>query len=69
MILLAKTKEENKKVENEKEIVKDDFDINELYNQISPYLVPGLKRYIFDNNIQITNEKEFKKVYEHYGGF
>lgn len=66
MILLAKTKE--KKKENEKAMVKDDFDINEMYKQINPYLVPGLKRYIFDNNITITNEKDFKKVYEQYGG-
>ena len=67
MILLAKTKE--KKKENEKPKVKDDFDINEMYKQINPYIVPGLKRYIFNNNIEITNEKDFRKVYEQYGGF
>lgn len=62
---MSKKKEEKK----EEEIEKEDFNIQECFKKVNPFLVYGLKKYIFENDIKITNEKEFKKVYEKYGGF
>ena len=62
---MAKKKEE--KEEKEEEV--NDFNLQEAFKNVNPYLCEGLKKYIFRNNIKITNEKEFKKVYEKYGGF
>lgn len=67
MIFLAK--KAKKIIKEEKEEVKKDFNINEMYATVNPYLRDGLKRYIFENDIEISNEDEFKKVYEKYGGF
>ena len=71
MILLAKTKTKEKKEEKEtkKVVKKENFNINAMYETINPYLVDGLKRFIFDHGIEINNEDDFKKVYEQYGGF
>lgn len=63
---MAKKKEVEKEEKIEKE---NDFNIQECYQRVNPFLVYGLKRYIFENNIKITNEKEFKKVLKKYGGF
>lgn len=48
---------------------KESFNLEEMYKTVNPYLIEGLKRYIFVNNIEIKNEKEFKQVCEKYGGF
>ena len=45
-----------------------DFNIEEMYKSVNPYLIDGLKKYIFENDIKIKNEKEFEKVYKTYGG-
>lgn len=58
-----------KKEEKEEKIEKEDFNIQECFKKVNPFLVYGLKKYIFENDIKITNENEFKKVYEKYGGF
>lgn len=64
---MAKKKKE---VEKEEEIEKvNDFNLQECYKGVNPFLLEGLKRYIFENDIKITNENEFKKVLEKYGGF
>lgn len=63
---MAKKKEDKKE---EEKIEEDDFNIQECFKKGNPFLVYGLKRYIFEKDIKITNEKEFKKVYEKYGGF
>lgn len=47
---------------------REDFDINNCYKKINPYIVEGLKWYILLNNIEIKNEDDFKKVYKRYGG-
>lgn len=44
------------------------FNIEEMYKTVNPYLLDGLKKYIFENDIKIKNEKEFEKVYKTYGG-
>lgn len=58
-----------KKEEKEEKIEEEDFNIQECFKKVNPFLAYGLKRYIFEKDIKITNEKEFKKVYEKYGGF
>lgn len=59
-----------KKEKDEEEIEKvNDFNLQECFKEVNPFLLFGLKKYIFENNIKITNEKEFKKVLEKYGGF
>lgn len=63
---MAKKKEVEKEEKIEKE---NDFNIQECYKEVNPFLIEGLKRYIFENNIEITDENEFKKVLEKYGGF
>ncbi|MDO5827298.1 MAG: hypothetical protein Q4Q19_03450 [Methanobrevibacter sp.] len=63
---MAKKKEIEKEEKTEKE---KDFNLQECFKEVNPFLRDGLERYIFVNNIKITNEKEFKKVLEKYGGF
>lgn len=58
---MAKKKEKNEE--------KESFNLEEMYKTVNPYLIEGLKRYIFVNDIEIKNEKEFKQVCEKYGGF
>ena len=65
----TKTKEKKEEKETKKAVKKEDFNINEMYENINPYLRDGLKRYIFNHGIEINNENDFKKVYEEYGGF
>lgn len=64
---MAKKKEEKKEEEKTEKV--NDFNLQEAFENVNPYLVDGLKRYIFEKQIKITNEKEFKKVLEKYGGF
>ena len=61
-------KEEKIEKETKKSVKKEDFNINEMYKEVNPYLRDGLKRYIFDHGIEIKNEDDFKKVYQEYGG-
>lgn len=64
---MAKKKKE---VEKEEEIEKvNDFNLQECFKEVNPFLLYGLKKYIFENNIKITTKKEFREVYEKYGGF
>ena len=46
----------------------NDFNIEEMYKTVNPYLLEGFKKYIFANNIKIKNAKDFEKVYKTYGG-
>ncbi|AMK16322.1 hypothetical protein [Methanobrevibacter olleyae] len=58
-----------KKKESKKE-VNHDFNLQKhIKEKVNPYLVEGFKKYIYENSVEINDEKEFEKVYKHYGGF
>lgn len=62
---MSKKKEENNKDKNEK----GSFDLQEALQSINPFLVEGLQRYIYENELEIKSQKDFDKLVERYGGF
>lgn len=62
---MSKKKEEKKENKNEK----GSFDLDEALQEINPFLVEGLQRYIYDNELEIKSQNDFDKLVEKYGGF
>lgn len=62
MRVLFMAKKKTKKAEEE-------FNIEQAFAKVNPYLLNGLKRYIFKNGLVIKTQKEFDELLEHYGGF
>ena len=56
------SKKENKEEENL-------FDLQKALEDVNPYLREGLEKYIYYNNVKVTNQKEFDKTLKIYGGF
>lgn len=49
--------------------IEEEFDIEQAFANVNPYLLEGLKKYIFKNGLVIKTQKEFNELLEHYGGF
>lgn len=49
--------------------IEEEFDLEQAFTKVNPYLLEGLKKYIFVNGLDIKTQKEFDDLIKHYGGF